>query len=123
VIRGLYFALGCIFLVIGIVGYILPFLPGTINLILAAGFFAKSSPRLETWMLEHPHFGPTLKSWRQEGSISAKHKAIAITMLWIGMVFPIVKAPWYVGLGCGLIGVGVTLYLLTRPTRTAAAAA
>ena len=38
--RAVFFILGCVFLVVGVIGVVLPLLPGTINLILAAGFFA-----------------------------------------------------------------------------------
>jgi uncharacterized membrane protein YbaN (DUF454 family) len=114
-----FFALGCVFLVIGIAGLILPGLPGTFPLILSAGFFAKSDPRIERWMLEHPHIGPPIRGWRAEGSISKKHKKLAITMLWISIGLACWFAPWWSAIIAVLCAIGVSIYILTRPTRMA----
>ncbi len=112
-----FFCLGCVFLLIGIAGLILPGLPGTFPLILAAGFFAKSDPRIERWMLEHPKIGPPIRCWREEGSISRKHKTIAVTMLWISMGLVSLTAP-LIGTVTGIVcALGVTAYILSRPTR------
>ena len=52
--RPFFFVLGLVFVGLGIAGYILPVMPGTIFLILAAGCFARSSRRLEAWSENHP---------------------------------------------------------------------
>ncbi len=59
---------------LGIAGYILPVMPGTIFLILAAACFARSSRRLEAWIENHPKFGPTVVNWRKHGAIPRKAK-------------------------------------------------
>lgn len=117
--RIVYFILGCIFLALGIAGYFLPLLPGTINLILAAGFFGRSFPRLERWILEHPRLGPPVRDWRKDGSISRKHKMLAISMMWISIIFTCIMAPFWVGF-FGVVCISATTwYIATRPTRTA----
>ncbi|CAN7272235.1 YbaN family protein [Phenylobacterium sp. LjRoot225] len=75
--RPLWLALGFVFVALGFVGVLLPLVPTTIFLILAAACFARSSPRLEAWLLNHPRFGPTLRAWRDEGAISRRGKALA----------------------------------------------
>ena len=64
-----WLALGCLFVGLGMIGAVLPLMPTTIFLILATGCFARSSPRLEAWLLNHPRFGPTLRDWRERGAI------------------------------------------------------
>ncbi|MGK6321262.1 YbaN family protein [Sphingomonas sp. DT-204] len=75
--RPVWLALGWLFTALGFIGALLPLMPTTIFLILAAGCFARSSPRLERWLLTHPRFGPTLRAWREDGAISPRAKAMA----------------------------------------------
>lgn len=61
----------------GLLGAVLPLLPTTIFLILAAPCFARSSPKLEAWLLNHPRFGPPLKDWHEEKAIARTGKRAA----------------------------------------------
>jgi len=81
--RGLFLVLGLVFVALGIIGAFLPVMPTTVFLILAAGCFARSSPRLEAWLLNHPKFGPTLRAWREHGAIPPRAKLYAS----LGMAF------------------------------------
>lgn len=84
--RFLYLGLGVLCTGLGIVGYILPVMPGTVFLIVAAWAFSKSSPRLEAWLLEHPWFGAALKNWFATRSISVRTKLLALSVLWCGLI-------------------------------------
>jgi uncharacterized membrane protein YbaN (DUF454 family) len=68
--RTLYLLAGFVFLGLAVIGVLLPVMPSTIFVILAAGCFARSSPRLEKRMLDHPVFGPALIRWRERGAIA-----------------------------------------------------
>jgi uncharacterized membrane protein YbaN (DUF454 family) len=75
---------------LGIIGAIVPLMPTTIFLILAAGCFARSSPRLEARLLNHPRFGPSILAWRDEGAIPLRAKqaacagmALGYTIFWL----------------------------------------
>ena len=77
VLRALFLAAGLLFTAIGLVGVVLPVLPTTPFLILAAACFARSSVRLERWLLDHPRLGPPLRAWRERGAIPPRAKAMA----------------------------------------------
>lgn len=79
--RIVYLGLGWLLVVIGILGAFLPVLPTTPFLILAVACFARSSPRLEAWLLEHPKFGKPLRDWRERGAIPRKAKMAAVIMM------------------------------------------
>ena len=75
--RFIYRLLGILSLLLGGIGLLLPLLPTVPFVILAAFFFAKGSPGLERWLLEHPRFGPHITAWRTRGAISRKGKHAA----------------------------------------------
>lgn len=56
----------------------MPLLPTTIFLILAAACFARSSPKLEARILNHPQFGPFVRDWRERGAIPLRGKLFAV---------------------------------------------
>ncbi|WP_019028517.1 YbaN family protein [Colwellia piezophila] len=63
---------------LAILGAILPVLPTTVFLIMAAGCFAKSSPRMQQKLLENKIFGPLIHDWQEHRSIPIKAKRIAL---------------------------------------------
>ncbi|UWM84917.1 YbaN family protein [Rhizobium sp. SRDI969] len=60
-----------------IVGIFLPLLPTTPFLLLSAGIFARTSPRFESWLLDHRWFGASVTAWREGGAIRSRAKAVA----------------------------------------------
>jgi uncharacterized protein len=114
--RPALFVLGVVFLVIGITGIVLPLLPGTIFLILAAACFTRSSPRLEKWLLTHPSLGPPVVKWRETGAIPRQVKWIACLSLAVSwMVVLGTEAPWIGKSACLVIFLGVAGYIVSRP--------
>ena len=79
--RTVYLVLGWIFVAIGIVGALLPLLPTTPFLLLAIWFFARSSPKMESWLFNHPRFGPGLRAWRDERAIPRRAKIMAVCLI------------------------------------------
>jgi len=115
-LRPLYFAAGVVLLGVGIAGYILPVMPGTIFLILAAACFARSSRRLESWLVNHPRLGPSVMAWRKYGAIPRKAKIIAIGAMAVSFVAVLLAHPpamwlWITGLAL----LASALFVGTRP--------
>jgi len=71
--------LGCVAL--GVIGAVLPLLPTTPFLLLAAFAFAKSSDRLHTWLLNHNIFGGLIVQWRRYGAISLRAKVVSVSSM------------------------------------------
>ncbi|CAN5389027.1 YbaN family protein [soil metagenome] len=115
--RVAWLAAGLLCVALGVVGAFLPLMPTPIFMILAAGCFARSSPRLEAWLLDHPRFGPTLRAWRAEGAIGRGAKAMACT----GIAFGYTMFLWGARPGALLaLGVAAAMgacaaYILSRP--------
>ena len=84
--RVIYFCMGCVMVALGAIGAVTPLLPTTIFLIIAAWCFARSSPRLEAWLLNHPRFGKTLRDWRSDGAIPRPAKVMACAGMTFGFV-------------------------------------
>lgn len=106
--RGIYFVLGLACVALGFIGAFLPVLPTTPFLILAAACFARSSPRLENWLLSHPRFGPLLRAWRERGAIPKTAKFMALAGMSIGfLVF------WIGGNPGPLLMAGVAILMLS----------
>ena len=123
--RVAFFCLGCLMLVLGIIGAVTPLLPTTIFLILAAWFFARSSPRLERWLLDHPRFGKTLRHWRMYGAISPAAKCMACAGMTAGFIIFYVTAWPQPLLACGVLVLLLACagYVVSRPSAPTSAAA
>lgn len=118
VVRVGYLLLGMLMVALGIIGALLPVMPTTIFMILAAGCFGRSSPRFERWLLQHPQFGPPLRLWREQGAMSPRAKAFACGGIALGFAMF-----WYFAHPSLLLWLIVAsamgacaLYLLTRPS-------
>lgn len=72
---------GVLFVGLALLGVVLPILPTTPFLLVAASCFAKSSPRLHKILLSHKVFGPLIYHWQTSGSIPKKAKTIALTTI------------------------------------------
>ncbi len=73
--------LGCLFLLLGAIGVVLPLLPTTPFVLLAAGCFARSSPRLHAWLLDSALFGPVLRNWEDNRCIPRNARRVALVMM------------------------------------------
>ena len=115
-LRPLFFIAGILFTGLGIFGLVSPGFPGVVFLILAAGCFTRSSPQLETWLLNHPKLGPPVVAWRENGAIPRNIKFIAIGSMVVSMaIICLSPAPRWVDWVVGALMVASALFVGTRP--------
>lgn len=84
--RPIYLILGFISAVLGVIGVMLPVMPGTIFFIMSAYFFGKSSERFENWILSHPKYGPPVIRWQKYRAINKSGKRAALIGMSIGVI-------------------------------------
>ena len=111
-----YIVLAYVCIALGAAGVVLPLLPTTPFLIVAAWAASRGSPRLDAWLHRHPHFGPTLRAWRDEGAVPTRAKALACSLLamsWVAML--VFTSSLWIPLASGVFFVCVAAYVCTRP--------
>jgi len=70
--RSLYIFVGTLLLVIGSIGVVIPVLPTTPFLLLAAACYIRSSERMHRWMLNNRIFGEFIRNYREERGITLR---------------------------------------------------
>lgn len=95
--RPLYLVGGLVSVALGAIGAFLPIMPTVPFLLLAVFFFARSNPAWEQKILDHPHWGPQVKDWRERRAISRRAKIMAIGAMSAGVGFTwyTLGHPWY----------------------------
>ena len=83
-VRIIYIALGCLAVILGSIGVVVPGLPTTPFVLLASWCFYKSSPRLRNWLLQS-FLGKYIKDYTRRGGLTTR-KRIYIILLMTAMV-------------------------------------
>lgn len=110
---------GHLCLALGLLGFLLPLLPGTVFLIAAAACYARGSARFYNWLLQHKWLGPPIRDWHTHKAMTARSKVIAITMLIVGVGVSVifVAKPLWLELGLAGTALAVTILILLIRTR------
>ncbi len=111
-----YLTLGWACVALGLIGVVLPGLPTTVFMIVAAFAFGRASPRLRQALLDHPVFGPPIIDWEERGAISRKAKILAVTTMIAVLAFSFVLglAGWIIAVQAVCLA-GAAAFVLTRP--------
>jgi len=122
--RVLWLALGLTCVAVGGVGVVVPGLPTTPFLILAAASFARSSRALHERLMAHRVFGPLLREYRERGTIPRRAKWLALGAMALGVTFALVwgipARLWPVKLAVAAAGLVGLAYVGRLPTAKAA---
>ena len=118
VIQHILRLLGYVFVGLGVAGVFLPLVPTTPFLLVALACFARSSPAVHDWLINHRTLGPYIVDWERDRSIPLPAKLLSVIMMSASLVWLAIgtdapaAAVWITGgvLAC------VAAYILTRPT-------
>jgi len=94
-------AAGCTCVALGAAGVLLPVLPTTPFLLLAAACFIRSSDRLYQWLVRHRWFGGYIRDYREHRAVTRRAKVVTLVVLWLT-----------IGYSVGAVVKGLTLRVL-----------
>ena len=80
-------ALGFVCLGMAYIGVIVPGIPFSIFLVIAAWAFAKSNDRMHQWLYNHKYFGPFLTNWVNKQVFPTKGKYAMIIVMSSSLLF------------------------------------
>ena len=105
-------AVGWLCVVLGLIGLLLPLVPTTPFLLLAAACFLRSSPAMHARLLAHPRFGPYLEQWRRDHSVppAAKRRAYLLVVMGFAVSMALVQG-WLLRLILVLFNLGLLFFL------------
>jgi hypothetical protein len=117
-VRAFFVVLGTVFLGLGALGLVIPVLPTTPFVLLAAACYLRASTRLHQRLVRSRTFGPTIVAWQEHGAIPPRAKAIAIAMviLTFGFSIGVAVEPPLMRASLAVLGVILVVWLARRPS-------
>ena len=117
-VRSLYLVAGFVALILGVVGIVLPVLPTTPFVLLAAACFARSSRHFHDKLLTNRITGPIIREWMEHHSIPRKVKRWVYLLLVLSLGSSVLMMPsvWHQGM-LVLLGVILIAFIWRIPVR------
>lgn len=96
-VRGLCLSLGVVALILAGLGVVLPLLPTTPFVLLAAACFARSSEYFHDRLLAHRIVGPIIREWHEHRTMSRQVKrwAYLLMILSFGVSILLMDSTWH----------------------------
>jgi uncharacterized protein len=115
----LFLFFGHLSLLLGTIGIILPVLPTTPFVLLAAFFYSKGSDKLHNWLLMNKYFGHMIKDWEQSKIIGLRAKIYSTSMIvpLFSYTLYFVSLVLWIKIAIAAIGLSVLLFIWTRPSK------
>ena len=115
-LRCLLMAFAVLCVVLGLIGAVVPGMPTTVFILMAAWAAMRSSPRLHGWLYAHSTFGPILRNWDEGGQVSRRVKWTASVSMLLSstLIFHLSEKPWLTGLALAVMAC-VLVWLWLRP--------
>lgn len=110
--------LGVLALALGVVGIVVPVLPTTPFILLAAACFARSSERFHHYLLSHRIAGPIIHEWQTHRAMPRKAKRFAygLMLLSFGTSILLMDSIWH-RLMLASLGLVLGVFLWRVPVR------
>lgn len=116
--RAVYFVLGLVCLILGLIGIVVPGMPTTVFILLAGYFWARSSRRFYAWLLAHRLFGRMIINWQTHRAIPRFAKYLAWSMMSLSTIILFFKLPspwqWATWL-LAAVSLGVGIWMARLP--------
>ena len=109
--KTIYIIIGCISVVLGIIGIFVPGLPTTPFLLLSSWLFYNSSKRLHDALHRSKWLGPYLRRFQERKGVEWKTKAVSIVCMWTMISILLL-------LGLGVIGTCSVLFIVPNAKKT-----
>ncbi len=93
---------GLVSVLLGILGVLLPVIPGTVFLLTGLVILVKTSERVNRWVHNHSYWGPRVREYRRNPGMTRKEKLIMVSLMTVSV------ATSFLVSGPGLLSYGVT---------------
>ena len=115
--RVVFLAVGWLCVVLGLIGTVLPLMPTTVFLLVAAWAFSRSDERWHRWLREHARFGEAVRAWEEHHAMPRRAKRVAFLALGLSYAFTAtVFGPFSLtAIIGGLCIAGVAIYIAHIP--------
>lgn len=115
-LRCLLMVFSVLCVVLGLIGAVVPGMPTTVFILMAAWAAMRSSPKIHGWLYAHATFGSILRNWDEGGQVSRRVKwtASASMLFSSALIFYLSVKPWLTGLALTVMAC-VLVWLWLRP--------
>ena len=115
--RLLFTICGTLFLLVGILGVVLPLLPATPFFLLASACYVRGSQALHSRLMSHKYLGTYITNIQEHRGMPLKAKIMTIAVLWASLLFSLSQADsWLVDAILLMVGLGVTTLIVRLKT-------
>lgn len=116
-IRGVFWLIGAVSLLLGIIGIVLPVLPTTPFVLLTAACWARASPGFYRWLWSHRYFGKMVQNWEERRAVPRRAKWLASVMMTFSCISLFWRFPeqWWLGGVLSIVCFCTGSYLWQRP--------
>lgn len=96
-VRWLYLGAGIVSLLLGLIGALLPVLPTTPFVLLAAACFARGSIHVHDWLLRNRLAGPIIREWQEHRAMDRRVKRWALLLMAVsfGSSILVMESTWH----------------------------